>query len=162
MTATAQLEDIARASRHQLPAGPDEPEILGDILCGVDGTRTAYEAVRQAASLLAPGGRLTVLMVAEHTGHGLPPARARGRRPARAGASASAQPAQITPVHARSVLEYSRRLAREAGVRATVELDTEGPVRRVLLKRAGEHRLLALGAPAMSRHAHIVIGGVAS
>jgi nucleotide-binding universal stress UspA family protein len=47
-------------------------------------------------------------------------------------------------------------------VRAEVRVDERAPVAKVLLERAKEHRLLALGAPAMSRHAHLLIGGVAT
>jgi hypothetical protein len=48
------------------------------------------------------------------------------------------------------------------GVRAEALVDERGPVAKVLLERAEEHGLLALGAPAMSRHAHLLVGGVAT
>jgi len=115
---------------------------LRDVLCGVDGTRAAYEAVRQAASLAGRGGRLTLLAVV------IPSGAARDR----AGAVA----------RAKRSLDYARRLAEERGVRAEVLVDERGPVAKVLLERAEEHGLLALGAPAMSRHAHLLIGGVAT
>jgi hypothetical protein len=41
-------------------------------------------------------------------------------------------------------------------------VDERGPVAKVLLERAEEHGLLALGVPAMSRHAHLLVGGVAT
>jgi nucleotide-binding universal stress UspA family protein len=59
-------------------------------------------------------------------------------------------------------LDYARRLAEGCGARAEVLVDERGPVAKVLLERAEEHGLLALGAPAMSRHAHLLIGGVAT
>jgi len=115
--------------------------LLRDVLCGVDGTRTAYEAVRQAASLAGKGGRLTLLAVV------IPSGATRDR----AGALALAK----------RRLDYARRLAEERGVRAEVLVE-QGSVAKVLLERAEEHGLLALGAPAMSRHAHLLIGGVAT
>jgi nucleotide-binding universal stress UspA family protein len=41
-------------------------------------------------------------------------------------------------------------------------VDDRAPVDEVLLDLARDHSLLALGAPSMSRFAHIMIGGVAS
>jgi nucleotide-binding universal stress UspA family protein len=126
----------------------DRLELFENILCGVDGTRSAYEAVRQAAALAAPGGRLAIVAVAGGD------ARENGR-----GAFAQTT---IAPERARATLGYAARLAREAGVRPDTELDRRGPVGRVLLERARRHTLLAVGAPAMSRLAHILIGGIAS
>jgi nucleotide-binding universal stress UspA family protein len=102
----------------------------------------AYEAVRQAASVTGRGGRLTLLAVV----------RPAGAARVRAGAVA----------RAKRTLDYSRRLAEAHGVRAEVLVDERGPVAKVLLERAEEHRLVALGAPAMSRHAHLLVGGVAT
>jgi nucleotide-binding universal stress UspA family protein len=121
--------------------------VFDDVLCAVDGTRGGYEGVRQAASLLGPGGRLKILAVA-------------GGRPVD-GRSALTQ-AAIAPQRARRVLDYAARLANGAGVQAEIELDERGPVPRLVLEHAREHRLLALGAPAMSRLAHLLIGGVAT
>jgi nucleotide-binding universal stress UspA family protein len=129
----------ARQGRAQRAGGQ---AVLRDILCGVDGTRTAYEAVRQAASLAGKGGRLTLLAVVRPSGA------ARDR----AGALA----------RAKRRLAHARGLAEKYGVRAEVLIDERGPVAKVLLERAEAHGLLALGAPAMSRHAHLLIGGVAT
>jgi nucleotide-binding universal stress UspA family protein len=137
------------ATSAQSRAGDGAPglEILRDILCGVDGTRTAYEAVRQAASFVTPAGELTLLAVAGRDGE-------RGH--------SRFEQAALAPVRAERVLEYAARIAREAGVRAKTEIESRGPVRRVLIERAGKHAVLALGAPSMSRFAHIMVGGVAS
>lgn len=143
----AVLERKAREQQTQTTRA-DSLVILADILCGLDGTRTAYEAVRQAAVLAQPNGHLTLLAVTG--GHA-----SEGKRNA-------IEQATIAPARARRVLYYAERLAREKGVRAKAQLEERGPVRRILLERAREHTLLALGAPAMSRHAHILIGGVAS
>ena len=116
-------------------------DIFRDVLCGIDGTRTSYEAVRQAASLVAPAGRLTLLAVCA-TGAGKHPV------------------AVLAPERARRVLDHGRRLAKEAGASAEIELEPGGPVVDVVLSRAREHALLALGAPSMSRLAHLVVGGI--
>jgi len=117
---------------------------LANALCGVDGTRSSYEAVRQAASLAAPDGHLTLLAVTGRTGSG------------------RYQGAALAPVRARRALDRARRLAREGGVNSTPELVDTGPVVDVVLDRAREHGLLALGAPSMSRLAHLLIGGIAT
>jgi nucleotide-binding universal stress UspA family protein len=126
----------------------DRLEFLRDTLCGVDGTRTAYEAVRQAASLAEPGGQLTLLAVTGPGGSG-------HRRNA-------INQAVFGPERARRALDYARRIAGQNRVRVRAEVEQRGPIGQVLLERASEHALLALGAPAMSRHAHILIGGVTS
>ena len=131
-----------RAARQGRAKGARGQAVLRDVLCGVDGTRTAYEAVRQAASLAGKGGRLTLLAVV------IPSGAARDRA------------AAVT--RAKRTLDHARRLAEERGVRAEVLVDERGQVAKVLLERAEDHGLLALGAPAMSRHAHLLIGGVAT
>ena len=124
--------------RHREPLASSR--IFSDVLCGIDGTRSSYEAVRQAASLVSPGGRLTLLAVCA-TGAGKHPV------------------AVLAPERARRVLDHARRLANEAGASAETELEPSGPVVDVVLERAREHGLLALGAPSMSRLAHLVVGG---
>jgi nucleotide-binding universal stress UspA family protein len=118
--------------------------ILTDVLCGIDGTRSAYEAVRQAASLAGPNGKLTLLAICDVRGSG------------------QQRSAVLGPVHARRSLDRARRIAKEAGVDSIPELEPGGPVVRIMLERASEHGLLALGAPSMSRLGHLLIGGVAT
>ncbi len=118
--------------------------ILDDVVCGVDGTRTAYEAVRQAAALVGADGKLTLLAVTGQSGA--------GRR----------QAAALAPARAQRALAHSRRLAAEAGVTALTEIDEGGPVMEVVLERAREHRVLVLGAPNMTRLAHLLFGGTAT
>jgi nucleotide-binding universal stress UspA family protein len=137
-------EQGAAAVRGRRSPRADDLAILSDILCGVDGTRTAYEAVRQAASLTKPNGRLTLVAVTGALGSG----RYHG--------------AALAPARARQVLSYARRIAKEAGVSAEAVVDDRAPVDQVLPELARDYSLLVLGAPSMSRFAHIVIGGVAS
>ncbi len=120
------------------------PAVLTDTVCGVDGTRTAYEAVRQAATLAGPRGRLTLLAVTGATGAG------------------RHQVAALAPARARRALSHARRLAAQAGVPAEIELDESGPVMHEVLERAAEHELLAIGAPSMTRLAHLLFGGTAT
>jgi nucleotide-binding universal stress UspA family protein len=134
----------AATARDRRPVGAIDLAILSDILCGVDGTRTAYEAVRQAASLTGPNGRLTLVAVTDALGSG------------RYSGTA------LAPTRAHRVLSYARRLTKEAGVPAEAVVDDRAPVEEVLLDLARHHSLLALGAPSMSRFAHIMVGGGAS
>jgi nucleotide-binding universal stress UspA family protein len=140
-------EQGAAAIRGRRSFSGDALAIQSDILCGVDGTRTAYEAVRQAASLTEPNGRLTLVAVTGAFGSG---------RYSSSGGST------LGPTRARHVLSYARRIAKEAGVSAETVVDDRAPVDEILLDLARDHSLLALGAPSMSRLAHIMIGGVAS
>jgi nucleotide-binding universal stress UspA family protein len=119
-------------------------ELLSDALCGVDGTRAAYEAVRQAASLAGPDGHLTLLAVTDVRGSG------------------TFETALLAPAVARRALDHARRLARLAGVPSQREVEPTGRAFEGLLTRARQHTLLALGAPSMSRLAHILVGGVAT
>lgn len=121
-------------------------EILDDVLCGVDGTRTSYEAVRQAASLTGAKGHLSLLAVSGEY------ARTRQRN--------SIQQATLGKVRLRRALDYSRVVARRAGVPIDADIDQRTKVADVLLERAQAHSLLALGAPSMSRMAHLFVGGV--
>jgi len=116
--------------------------LFADVLCGVDGTRSAYEAVRQAAALTGPGGHLTLLAATAPGGSG------RG--------------STLGPMRARTVLDHARRLSREAGVGCDVDLRSSGPALDVVLESARRHALLALGAPGMSRLAHMLVGGIAT
>jgi nucleotide-binding universal stress UspA family protein len=132
------------AERKPIESVEQPPLLVADIICGIDGTRSSYEAVRQAAFLAGAEGHLSLLVVTGHQGA--------GRQEA----------SVLTPARARAVGEYARKIAREEGVAAAAEVEDRGPVAEVLLERAREHALLALGAPSMSRLAHLLIGGVAS
>jgi nucleotide-binding universal stress UspA family protein len=119
--------------------------LFDDVLCGVDGTRGSYEAVRQAAVLAGPGARLTLLAVAALTGSG------------------QHRVAAIDPQRARRALAYARRIALTAGVEHVVtEIDESAPVVETLLDRAREHGVLVIGAPFMPRIAHLLVGGTAT
>jgi len=118
--------------------------LLDDVLCGVDGSRHAYEAVRQAAELAGPGGHLTLLAVSGVRGEG------RHRT------------ATLAPVRAQRALDRAERSAVEAGVAADCEIDERSPVADVLLERARGHGVLAIGPPSMSRVAHLLVGGTAT
>jgi len=126
------------------PPGRSSVQLLGDILCGVDGSRHAYEAVRQAASLAGAGGHLTLLAVSGVRGEG------RHRT------------AALAPLRARRALDRAEGIAAHAGVSADGEVDEGSPVADILLERARAHGLLAIGPPSMSRVAHLLVGGTAT
>jgi nucleotide-binding universal stress UspA family protein len=119
--------------------------ILDDVVCGINGSRASYEAVRQAAVLAGADARLTLVAVTAVRGAG------------------SQRTASIAPERARRALLYARRLAVKAGVEdVTVEIDDGYPVVQTLLEHARAHGLLAIGAPFMSRMAHLLVGGTAT
>ena len=89
-------------------AGPGA-QPLGDVLCGIDAARSAYEAVRQGAALAAPGGHLTLLAVCAVRGSG------------------HYRAATLGEVRARRALDHARRIARRMGISSTPELEPGGP-----------------------------------
>ncbi len=117
---------------------------FSNILCAVDGTQWSDAAVEMAASLAGPDGHLTLLAVTAVTGPG---------------PHASAD---ISPGRADQLMSRAQRIAEDAGVPSTPVVDPSGPPVDVILGRASDHDLLALGAPAMSRLAGILVGGVAA
>jgi nucleotide-binding universal stress UspA family protein len=117
--------------------------VFADILCAVDGTHRSYEAVEQAAALAGPHGALTLLAVTAVGGEG------QFRR------------AAISPERAERVLERAARIAEQAHVPCTSVVDPGGPPPRVILERAAQHDLLALGAPTGSLLGGMLIDGVA-
>jgi nucleotide-binding universal stress UspA family protein len=117
---------------------------FSSILCALDGTRVSAAVVRMAACLAGPDGQLTLLVVTAPSG---------------SGAYASAA---ISPVRAEQILARAQELAEGEGVSCETVVDSRGPLAQVILERAGEHDLLVVGAPATSRVAALLIGGITS
>lgn len=118
--------------------------VFTNILCAVDGTRSSLAAVRAAAALAGPDGRLTLLTVTAQEG---------------SGQTASAA---ISPSHAERILDYARRVAEKSGVAATTVIDPQGPPVPAILRRARAHDLLVIGAPKTSWLARLIAGDVAA
>ncbi|MGA2319208.1 MAG: universal stress protein [Solirubrobacteraceae bacterium] len=140
--------ETAQTHRQSAPApeawsGASEP-VFRDILCAVAGTRASTAAVRLAASLAGQGGHLTLLAVTAESGSG------------------DYASAAISPSRVKRVLEHAERIAEEAGVASTTAVDPAGPPVKVILERATAHDLLAIGAPATSWLAGMLVGGVAA
>jgi nucleotide-binding universal stress UspA family protein len=136
MSATAQMRSVT------LPR--PVPPIFLDVLCAIDGTRTAARGVDRACELAAPGARLTILACEDERGSGL-------------WASAVTNPARA---HRRLRRAVGR--ARTAGFEAEAVLEPQGSVVDEVFEHAASHGLLALGAPVVSRWAGLLIGGVTS
>ncbi|MGO9490533.1 MAG: universal stress protein [Solirubrobacteraceae bacterium] len=116
---------------------------FGRALCAIDGKPGGYEAVRQAASLVRPGGDLTLLLVtAFRTGGEM-------RAP------------EIGPTEAHEILKRAAAIALEAGARPRTEVDPAAPPERVVLEWAADHDLLAIGAPSTSWLSGLLASGVA-
>lgn len=93
--------------------------------------------------LAGPDGHLTLLAVTSVDGGG-----------------ASAHPA-ISPGRAGLILDRATELAEAVGVRTTKVVDPGGSAIQVLLDRAPQHDLLAIGAPVVSRLGALFVSGVA-
>lgn len=118
--------------------------ILDDVICGVSGSRLAYEAVRQGAWLTGAEGRLTLVAITAVRGSG------------------QQRTAALSPERASRALRHAQRVAAQAGVAAVAGIDDGAPVGETLFARAREHGLLAIGPPTMPRMAHLLVGGTAS
>ena len=114
-----------------------------DILCAVDGTSGSTAAVKLAASLAAPDGRLTLLAVTAVKGSG------------------AYETADISPTRAEQVLHSAKRIAKQAGVSVLATIDPRGPAEEIIAEHAAEHELLVLGPPATSRLVEVIAGRVA-
>ena len=143
MAQTAQRNDKSaaghRESATQVPNG-----VFPNILCAVDGTRASMAAVKMAACLAGPNGHLTLLAVTAVSGSGPDAA------------------AVISPSRVKTVLKRAQSIAEDAGAPATTVVDPGAPPVEVILERASGHDLLAIGAPATSRVAGMLIGRAAA
>jgi len=130
-----------RPNKSKTASKPDV--VFADILCAVDGTRGSFAAVRQAAVLAGPNGHLTLLAVTAVAGAG------------------AYKYAAIGPARAERILDRAAGMAHDAGVRSTKAVDPGSPASQVILDRASQHDLLAIGAPVTSWLGGMFIGGVA-
>jgi nucleotide-binding universal stress UspA family protein len=133
-----------RASTHQGLVTSGRGSVFTNILCAVDGTRASTAAVKLAASLAGPDGHLTLLAVTAVSGSG-------------AYATAAISPARVD-----LVLRNAKRVADRASVPSTSIADPGGPPVEVILERAIDHDLLAIGAPVSSWVGGMLLGSVAT
>ncbi|HME03381.1 MAG TPA: universal stress protein [Solirubrobacteraceae bacterium] len=120
----------------QEPRSSGHERVFREVICGVDGSEGSYAAVEQAASLVGPGGELTVLIVTSLR-------KERGQRS-----------------DATEMVEHATMLADRGGVSCTVEVDPARPVQEVVNDWATGHALVAIGAPPASVLAGLWFGGV--
>ena len=126
------------AEGHAASAGP----VFANILCAISGKEGGFAAVEQAAALAGTRGRLTFLAVTSFRSGGT------RRGPA------------IGPARVSEILERAERIAREAGVPYTSEVDPGTPPARVILDWSERYDVLAIGAPASSWPAKLLSVGV--
>ena len=115
---------------------PESP--FEHVVCGIDGSRVAHEAARQAAALVAPGGLLELIAVAGEWGAGLNAA------------------AVMSRPHARRALDDVARELRGCGARVETRIVSGRPPHELLAREAEGCDLLVVG-----RHSHSRFGGVA-
>lgn len=114
------------------------------ILCGVDGSRASYEAVRQAGALAVPGTQVELLTVSCESGYGL-----------------NAQ-TLLSHTRAGEALQAGKKIAEEAGVEVVLTHRTGPSASHVLLEEAPHHDLLVLGGHTVSRSEGIMVGSAVS
>jgi nucleotide-binding universal stress UspA family protein len=125
------------------PPVTGEGAVFSDVLCALDGTHESIAAVGHAAALIGSGGRMTLLVVTSYESDG------ERRSPA------------IGPGSVHAMLDRAVEICREAGVKASVEVDPASPPSQIVLDWAEGHGLLAIGAPATSWFGGLFAGGVA-
>jgi nucleotide-binding universal stress UspA family protein len=125
------------------PAG-DRQTAFHRVLCGVDGSPSALEAVRQAAVLASPGGTLDLVCVRDALGSGR-----------------SAQ-ATISEWRADAALLEAADTAREVGVGCSQEVISAKRRARALIERIDDHDLVVVGPHLRSRVGGILVGSTAS
>lgn len=114
------------------------------ILCGVDGSRAAREAVREAAILAAGGGELHLVAVTSVSGIG------------------ATRAATLSPQRGQEALDDAGRAAREVGAWASCALVSGRSATDPLLTAASTHDLLVLGSHGGSRASGIRLGSTAT
>ena len=121
----------------------EQAPVFSSALCAVDGKEGGYAAVRQAASLTGPGGKLTLLLVTSFRDQ------------------AGRQAPAINATDANEVVKRAEAIALEAGVTPKIEVDPAFPPADVVLDWTEGHDLLAIGAPASSWLGSMFVAGVA-
>lgn len=114
------------------------------IVCGIDGSRSAHEAARQAAALASPSGLLELIAVAGEWGTGLNAA------------------AVLSRAHARRALDDVQRELRGSGLHVEARVVTGRPPHEVLLREADGCDLLVVARHSRSRFGGIAMGSTAS
>jgi nucleotide-binding universal stress UspA family protein len=114
------------------------------VLCGVDGSPSALEAVRQAARLVGSTGELELVCAREARGYG---------PNAQAAVSASL---------AKSALDEAREAARELGASSRRTVLDSGLKADALMEHIADHDLIAVGPHVRSRIGGILLGSTAS
>jgi len=137
------MTETQATQRNDGQAAPSPGPVFASILCAVDGTRGSSAAVKQAATLAGPDGHLTLLAVTAVTGSG------------------AYRSAAISPGRAKRMLDHAAQITNKAGVPSTLVVDSASPPSQVILDRAAQYDLLAIGAPRTSWLGGMCIGGVA-
>ncbi len=117
--------------------------VFANALCAVDGTHRSMAAVEQAAVLAGPQGHLALLAVTAVRGSG------------------QYHVAAISTARAKLILERAQEIAAAAKVPSTTILDPAGPPAEVILERAAEYDLLAMGPPPSTPLGGMLTDGVA-
>lgn len=120
------------------------PFAFGQIVCAVNNSRCAQEAVHQATQLVGPVDTLTFVAVTDARGVG------------------SAAQATLNEGHAAKAVEAARAAAHADGIEATTAIVHAQDVSRAILEAARHAGLLVVGAHGQSRTAGILLGSTTS
>lgn len=137
--------DVATSGVGSSATGASKPDApFNDVVCGIDGSRSAHEAARQAAALVAPGGVLELVAVADEWGTGL------------TAASVLSRP------RARRALDEIAHELRGCGAHVHTRIASGRPPYEVLLRESEGRDLLVVARHSRSRMGGIAMGSTAS
>lgn len=114
------------------------------IVCGIDGSPAALEAVRQAATLAGPNSTIELVAVVHESGAGLTGG------------------AVLDSEHAHEFLEHAKAEIGASPARVIARTVSGRPAAHQLLEEAADADLLVVGRHGSSRLAGVVIGSTAS
>lgn len=137
----ASTQDSEDSARQSVTAAVIEP-VFADILCAVDGKEGGYLAVEHAVALTGPSGHLTLLGATSYRLEG------------------DHRSAAIGPTEMKGIMDRAARVAADADVPVTVEIDPGSPPAQVILDWSVEHDLLVVGAPSSSWLGGMFVAGV--
>lgn len=129
---------------HSEPVSVPSATCFRSVLCGISGSRSDEEVVRQAAALAGPEGRLTLLAVTWQAG---------------VGATAAAL---LSRKHGEQALKRAHALARELGVDVAARVATSETPASILVSAGYGHDLLVVGPTWAGRLQGIAVGRTAS
>lgn len=125
------------------PASSGVP-VFRRILCGIDGSRSAFEAARQATALAGDNARIELLTISCERGSG------------------PNEQALLAHTRADKALQAAQKIVDRAGIEVVLTHRNDASAPHLLVEEARRHDLLVLGSHAVPRSEGIMVGSSVS